>query len=328
MRQLDKIIITSATTGAMHMPAMSPYLPITPEDVVEDSVAAAEAGASIVHLHARDPQTGCPVTDPDVYGLYLEGIKARSDVIINLTTGQPAIRRNPQTDQLVFKTTWNEMLEERLAAPKQFSPEITSFNMGPLNVANWTLADRYQDADLRDWEKTFFSQTRDATMLNTYASMERFAQELGEERGVTFEYECFDVGHLYTLKTIADRGWVKPPFFIQSVFGFLGGLGAHPKHVQHFKETADMLFGDNYVWSLLAAGKDQIRLTTLTAVMGGNVRVGLEDSLWYGKGKLAKSSAEQVGRIRRILDELELEVATPDEARAMLGTKGKDKVNF
>ncbi len=328
MKKLPKVIITSATTGALHLPCMSPYLPLTPDQVVADSVGAAEAGAAIVHLHARDPENGCPVTDPAVYGLYLSRIKEQSNVIINLTTGQPAIRRDPVNGQMVPKTSWPEALEERLAAPKEFSPEITSFNMGPMNAATWMLADRYYSEDLRDWEKLFMHATKDMTLMNTWASMEKLARELGQDRGVVFEYECFDIGHLYALKTITERGWVKPPFFIQSVFGFAGGIGPHPRHVMHFRDTADMLFGDDYVWSVLAAGKDQIRLTTMSALMGGNVRVGLEDSLWYGKGKKATCSAEQVGRIRRIMEELDIEIATPDEARAMLGTKGADKVNF
>lgn len=328
MRKQDKVIITSATTGAMHMPFMSPYLPVTPDQIVADSVAAAEAGAAIVHLHARDPENGCPVTDPEVYGLYLSRIKQQSDVIINITTGQPAIRRNKATGQMDVKTDWKEVLDERLAAPLQFEPEITSFNMGPMNAANWIMRGRVDVSKLTDWEQLFLHATHDLTMQNTWASMERIARELGHERGVVFEYECFDIGHLYALKLLWDMGHVKPPFFIQSVFGFLGGIGSDPRHVLHFRQTADELFGDNYYWSVLAAGKEQIKLTTQSALLGGNVRVGLEDSLWYGKGQLAKSSAEQVGRIRRILEELGLEIATPDEARAILGTKGKDNVNF
>jgi uncharacterized protein (DUF849 family) len=328
MRKTNKVIITSATTGAMHMPFMSPHLPITPDQIVADSVAAAEAGAAIVHLHARDPETGCPVTDPDVYGLYLPRIKQQSNVIVNITTGQPAIRRNPETGGFDVKTSWPEILDERLAAPKRFAPEITSFNMGPMNAANWMLGMRADFDKLKDWEKLFIMGSKDTTMMNTFASMERIAKELHDERGVVFEYECFDIGHLYSLKMMQQMGWVKPPFFIQSVFGFLGGIGTSPRHVLHFKETADELFGDDYIWSCLAAGKEQIRLTTQAALMGGNVRVGLEDSLWYGKGQLATSSAEQVGRIRRILEELGQEIATPDEARAILGTKGADNVNF
>jgi uncharacterized protein (DUF849 family) len=327
MRKTNKVIITSATTGAMHMPVMSPHLPITPDQIVADSVGAAEAGAAIVHLHARDPETGCPVTDPAVYGQYLPRIKQQSDVIINITTGQPAIRRKSD-GSFDVKTQWHDVLEERLAAPKQFAPEITSFNMGPMNAANWMLGLRYDFDKLADWEKLFVLGTKDLTMQNTFASMERIAKELGQERGVVFEYECFDIGHLYSLKMLETMGWVKPPYFIQSVFGFLGGIGTNPKHVLHFKETADELFGDDYIWSCLAAGKSQIPMITQGALLGSSVRVGLEDSLWYGKGQLAKSSAEQVGRIRRILEELGLEIATPAEARAILGTKGADNVNF
>lgn len=328
MRRQDKVIITSATTGAMHMPFMSPHLPITPDEVVADSVGAAEAGAAIVHLHARDPETGCPVTDPAVYGEYLPRIKAQSDVIINITTGQPAIRRNHETGGFDVKTEWSEVLDERLAAPIEFEPEIVSFNMGPMNAANWVMGLRVDVSTLRDWEQLFVLATKDLTMQNTWASMERIAIELGRERGIKFEYECFDIGHLYALKMLQNLGLVEPPFFIQSVFGFLGGIGSSPKHVLHFKETADELFSDDYYWSVLAAGKEQIRLTNQAAILGGNVRVGLEDSLWYGKGQLAKSSAEQVGRIRRILEELGLEIATPDEARAILQTKGREKVKF
>ena len=327
MRKTNKVIITSATTGAMHMPVMSPYLPITPDQIVADSVAAAEAGAAIVHLHARDPETGCPVTDPAVYGQYLSRIKQQSNVIINITTGQPAIRRKAD-GSFDVKTQWHEVVEERLAAPKQFAPEITSFNMGPMNAANWMLGMKYDLDKLSDWEKLFVLSTKDLTMQNTFASMEKIAKELGQERGVVFEYECFDIGHLYSLKMLETMGWVKPPYFIQSVFGFLGGIGTKPSHVFHFKETADELFGENYIWSCLAAGKAQIPIITQGALLGSSVRVGMEDSLWYGKGQLAHSSAEQVGRIRRILEELGLEIATPDEARAILGTKGADNVNF
>ena len=328
MKKLDKVIITSATTGAMHMPFMSPHLPITPDEIVADSVAAAEAGAAIVHLHARDADTGCPVTDPAVYGEYLPRIKQQSGVIINITTGQPAIRRNADGDGFDIKTDWGEIIDERLAAPKLFEPEITSFNMGPLNAANWIMAARADFDKLQDWEKLFLTATKDLTMQNTWASMERIAKELGQERGVVFEYECFDIGHLYALKMLETLELVKPPYFIQGVFGFLGGIGVEPRHVLHFKETADELFGDDYVLSVLAAGKAQIKMITQGALLGGNVRVGLEDSLWYGKGELAKSSAEQVSRIRRVLEELCLEIATPDEARSMLGTKGADNVNF
>lgn len=319
MRTLDKVIITSATTGAGHMPWMSPHLPLSIEQIVDDSVAAADAGASIIHLHARDPETGEPSTDPKLYEQYLKRIKQRTNAILNLTTGQP--QRNVTPEQA---------LENRLAAPLAFAPEITSFNMGSMTFATWTLAERARQSgvELQEWETEYLELSRHLTMANPYSFMERVAKELGEDRGVRFEYECFDTGHLYALKVIQDEGWVKPPFFIQSVFGALGGIGTDPKHVLHFKETADMLFGDDYIWSLLAAGKAQLRLTALAAAMGGNVRVGMEDSLWAGPHNLARSSADQVERIRTIIEALGLEVASPDEARAFLGTKGADRVNF
>jgi uncharacterized protein (DUF849 family) len=317
MRKQKKAIITCAITGAVHMPCMSPYLPITPEQIAAEAIAAAEAGASIIHLHARDPQTGMPTTDPDVYGQFLPAIKAGCNAIVNLTTGQPSLAKTP-----------DEVVDARLAAPKRFSPEITSFNMGPMNPALWALKDRFYSLATHDWERMYMDFAKYTTVLNTFGTMERIARELGDERGVRFEFECFDVGHLHTLRFIADQGWVKPPFFIQSVFGFLGGLGCDPKHVIHVKQTADDLFGDDYYWSVLAAGKDQMRMISMAAIMGGNVRVGLEDSLWYGKGELARTNADQVRRIRRILEELSIEVATPDEARAMLQTKGAHNVNF
>ncbi len=312
-----KAIITCAITGAAHIPCMSPYLPITPEQIADEAVAASEAGASIIHLHARDPENGMPVTDPAVYGQFLPRIKQRCNAIVNITTGQPSHAATPE-----------EVLNNRLAAPKEFAPEICSFNMGPMNPGMWALRDHYQGKTIFPWEDDFLAKGKDVTMTNTYATMERIAKELGEDRGVRFEYECFDFGHLYTLRFIADMGWVKPPFFIQTVFGFLGGLGANPKHLIHMKQTADDLFGNDYIWSVLASGKDQMKMTTMAGILGGNVRVGLEDSLWYGRGELAKSNADQVGRIRRILEELSIEIATPDEAREILQTKGADRVNF
>jgi len=316
VKKADKIIITSATTGAMHMPCMSPYLPLTPEQIVEDSLKAVDAGAAIVHLHARRPEDGMPTTDVKVYEAILKPLKARTDAIINITTGQPHFG------------TPEEVIEARLAAPLKFAPEMCSFNMGPMNPAPWVLLERLQDKAIHDWEPTFMVASKRMTMINTYAVMERIAKELGQERGVRFEYECFDIGHLYALALIADRGWIKPPFFIQSIFGFLGGLGTEADHLVHMRQTADRLFGDNYYWSVLASGKDQIRMTTLGAAMGSHVRVGMEDSLWAGKGRLARSSAEQVTKIRTVLEQLSIEIATPDEARAMLGTKGAANVAF
>lgn len=299
------------------MPCMTPYLPITPSQIVDEAVAAAEAGAAIIHLHARDPQTGMPTTDVEVYRQFLPRIKERCDAIINITTGQPSLEPTPEG-----------VFQARLAAPREFAPEICSFNMGPMNVGIWALYERYRDRLQHDWERQFFEKSKGITVINSFESMERFARVLGEERGVRFEFECFDIGHLHTLKFILDRGWVKPPLFIQSVYGFLGGLGADPKHVVQMQQTADDLFGESYYWSNLAAGRNQMPLVTMGAILGAHVRVGIEDSMWYGKGQPAKSNAQQVQRIRRILEELSLEIATPAEARAMLQTKGADKVNF
>jgi uncharacterized protein (DUF849 family) len=258
-----------------------------------------------------------PTTDVNVYRQFLPQIKQRCNAIVNITTGQPSMEPTPEG-----------VFQARLAAPKEFAPEICSFNMGPMNVGIWSLKEKFESQIKFDWERQFFDITKKITIINSFDTMERFARELGEERGVRFEYECFDIGHLHTLKFILDRGWVKPPLFIQSVYGFLGALQCNPKHVLHMQQTADDLFGDDYHWSNLAAGQHQMRLITMGAILGGHVRVGLEDSLWYGKGQLAVSNAEQVRRIRRILEELSIEIATPDEARALLQTKGSDNVNF
>jgi len=322
MKKQDKVILTCAITGAIHTPSMSPYLPITPEEIAKQSIEAAEAGASIIHLHARDPKDGFPSTDPDHYEPFLKEIKANTDAIINITTGQPSRRAFETGDPSVA-------FEDRMLAPLKFAPEITSFNMGPLLMGQWALKDKFAGKMKYDWEKIMMSDAmKGVTIVNNYETMEFCAKELGEKRGVRFEYECFDVGHLHTLRFIADQGWIKPPFFIQSIFGFYGGLSTSPEHVMHMKRTADELFGDDYIWSVLAAGKDQMRLVSMAAILGGNVRVGLEDSLWYGKKELATSNAQQVGRISRILEELSIEIATPDEVRQMLGTKGADNVNF
>ncbi len=311
MKKAEKVIITCAVTGAVHMPCMTEHLPITPDQIVEAAVGAAEAGAAIIHLHARDPKTGKPTSDVDVYEQFLPRIKQQCDAIINITTGQPDCT-----------------FEERLAAPMKFEPEICSFNMGPMNVGLFALHDRYKDKIKYDWERRFLTETKGATMINSFANMEYIGQELGKKRGVRFEFECFDIGHLHSLKFIYDQGWVKPPLFIQSVYGFLGGLQPDPKHVLHMQQTADDLFGDDYYWSNLSAGKSQMKIITMGAILGANVRVGLEDSIWYGRGELARTNAEQVLRIKRILTELGIEVATPDEARQMLQTKGADNVNF
>jgi len=321
MKRRDKVIITCAITGAAHTPCMSPYLPFTPEQITEQALAAAEAGAAMIHLHAREPADGFPTTDPDVYEQFLKPIQDGCDAIINITTGQP-------DRQVVADGDATALFQRRLAAPKRFSPEVCSFNLGPMIPGVWAIVDRLEGKWIYDWEKPFLEATKHITMTNTYAGMEQIAMELGRDRGVKFEFEAFDIGQLHTLKYIVDQGWIEPPFFIQSVMGFPGGLAATPEHIVHMKETADNLFGDDYHWSCLAAGKDQIPAVTQAALLGGHVRVGLEDSLWYGRGELAKSNAEQVGRIRRILEELSLEIATPDEAREMIGTKGADQTGI
>jgi uncharacterized protein (DUF849 family) len=315
VKKREKVIITCAITGAAHTPTMSPYLPITPEHIAEEAVAAAEAGAAMIHLHARDPEDGFPTTDPEIYRQFLVPIQERCDAIINITTGQP-------DRQVIVDGDAGALFQRRLLAPKVFSPEVCSFNLGPMIPGVWAIADRFVGKYKYDWEEDFLRATKHVTMTNTYAGMEQIAVELGQERGIKFEFEAFDIGQLHTLRYIMDQGWVEPPLLIQSVMGFPGGLAATTEHIVHMKQTADELFGDDYHWSCLAAGKDQIRAVTTAAILGGHVRVGLEDSLWYGKGELAKSNADQVRRIRRILEELSLEIASPDEAREMLATKG------
>ena len=321
MIKRDKCIISCAVTGAIHTPCMSPYLPITPEEIAEQAIEAAEAGAAIIHLHAREPEDGIPATDPEIYRQFLEPINAGCDAIINITTGQ-------FDRQLLQERDPAKLFQRRLAAPKEFAPEICSFNMGPTNPFLWAMADRLEGKYKYDWEGMYVEATKSATMLNTYENMEQIAKELGEDRGIRFEFECFDIGHLHTLRLIMDKGWIKAPIYIQSCFVPIGGLSADPKHIIHMKQTADDLFGDQYHWSCLAGGKEQMSAITMCAIMGGHVRVGLEDSLWLGKGEMAKTNAEQVRRIRRILEELSIEVATPDEAREMLGTKGKENTNI
>jgi uncharacterized protein (DUF849 family) len=310
MKHSDKAIITCAVTGAVHMPCMSDHLPITPEQIANEAVAAAQAGAAMIHLHARDPETGKPTTDPEVYRRFIVPIKERCDAIINITTGQPGT------------------FEQRMQAPLRFAPEVCSFNMGPMAVGLFALLPKFRDRIKYDWEPEFMKMSKGFITENNFETMEYICRELGEARGVRFEFECFDISHLHTLEFIWKLGWVKPPFFIQSVYGFVGGLGPLASHVLHMKQTADELFGDNYYWSNLAAGRHQMRLVTLGAILGGHVRVGMEDSLWYGKGRPARSNADQVARIRRILEELSIDIATPEDAREILQTKGQDRVDF
>jgi uncharacterized protein (DUF849 family) len=311
MAKSGKVIITCAVTGSIHTPTMSPYLPITPDEVAEQAIGAAEAGAAILHLHARDPKDGRPTPDPAVFMQFLPRIKQATKAVINITTGGG------------HKMT----VEERLAAPLSASPEMCSLNMGSMNFGLYPMLNRYKDFKY-DWEKPYLEGTDDLIFRNTFRDIERILKDLGQVHGTKFEFECYDVGHLYNLAHFLDRKLVQPPMLVQTIFGILGGIGADAENVAHMKRIADKLFGDAYHWSILAAGRHQMPLITMGAIMGGNVRVGLEDSLYLGKGQLAKTNAEQVGRIRSILENLSLEIATPDEARSMLHLKGGDAVKF
>ena len=302
-----KVIVSCAVTGSIHTPSMTPHLPITPEEIAGSAVGAAEAGAAILHLHARDPEDGHPVPDPDVYARFLPEIQANCDAVINITTGGGH----------------GMALEERTAAARRFQPELCSLNMGSMNFGLFPALDRMRDFD-HDWEPAYLESSRDFIFKNTFEDIESIVNEMGEG-GTRFEFECYDVNHLYNLAHFLEKGLVQPPLFVQSVMGILGGIGTHPEDLLHMKRTADRLFGDDYVWSVLAAGRHQTRLVTMGAIMGGNVRVGLEDSIYLAKGVLAETNADQVEKISRILGELSLDIATPDEARQMLGLKGRDR---
>ena len=308
----DKVIISCAVTGSVHTPTMSPHLPVTPDQIAEQAIEAAEAGAAILHLHARDPRDGRPTADPAVYDQFVPRIKAATDAVVNITTGGST----------------RMTLEERLAYPLQASPEMCSLNMGSMNFTIHPVA-RKIGTWIHDWEQPYVEGMEDLIFRNTFRDIRHILRVLGDERGTRFEFECYDVGHLYTLAHFVDEGLVKGPLFIQSIFGILGGMGADPENLVTMRSTADRLFGrDSYRFSVLGAGRHQMPLLTMAAVMGGNVRVGLEDSLYLGKGQLAPSCAAQVRKIRRILEELSLEIATPADARAMLGLKGAHAVAF
>ncbi|MEE4010805.1 3-keto-5-aminohexanoate cleavage protein [Roseibium sp. FZY0029] len=307
----DKIIITCAITGSIHTPTMSPHLPVTPAEIAGQAIGAAEAGAAILHLHARNPETGQPSAREADFMAFLPEVKAGCGAVLNLSTGGSAIMS----------------LEDRLAGPLKAEPEMCSLNMGTMNFALYPLADRY-DTWVHDWEQPFLRGTDDLVFKNTPKDIEFVLTQMGQQRGARFEFECYDVGHLYMLRHFADRGLVKPPFFIQFVFGVLGGIGADPENLQHMKRMADKLFGDDYLFSVLAAGRQQIPFATIAASMGGHVRVGLEDNLYIARGELARSNAEQVAKIRKIVEELGRKVATPEDARQMLGLKGAGGTAF
>jgi len=308
----EKVIISCAVTGSVHTPTMSPYLALTPDQIAEQAIEAAQAGAAILHLHARDPRDGRPSADPAVFDQFVPRIKAATDAVINITTGGST----------------RMTLEERLAYPLQAKPEMCSLNMGSMNFSVHPLARKYSDWQ-HDWEKPYVEGMEDLIFRNTFRDIKHILQVLGKECGTRFEFECYDVGHLYSLAHFVDEGLVEGPLFIQGILGILGGLGPDPENLVVLKSTADRLFGrGGYRFSVLGAGRHQMPLLTMGAVLGGSVRVGLEDSLYLGKGQLARNCAEQVRKIRRILEELSLEVATPAEARAMLGLKGRDAVAF
>ena len=306
----QKVIITCAVTGAIHTPSMSPYLPVTPEEIAQAAIGAAKAGAAIVHLHAREPKDGRPTQDPKMFLRFLPTIKAASDVVINLTTGGAPTMT----------------IEDRLQPALQLKPEVASLNMGSMNFGLYEMIPRVKEWKY-DWEKPYLAGSDDRIFKNTFKDIAHILESCSNN-DTRFEIECYDIGHLYTAAHFLDRGLVKPPLFIQSVFGIRGGIGPHPEDVLHMRRTADRLFGDQYQWSVLGGGRNQMYIATQSAVMGGNVRVGLEDSLWIGKGQLAKTNTDQVAKIRRILEELGLEIATPDDARRILKLKGKNNVNF
>jgi uncharacterized protein (DUF849 family) len=305
-----KVIITCAVTGSIHTPSMSPYLPVTPDEIAEAAIGAVKAGAAVVHLHARNPNDGSPSQDPQLFRQFLPKIQAGCDGVINLTTGGAPTMS----------------IEERLQPALQLKPEIASLNMGSMNFGLYEMLGRYKEFK-HAWEKPYLAGSDERIFKNSFKDIAYILQSCADN-DTRFEIECYDIGHLYTAAHFLERRLVKPPLFIQSVFGIRGGIGPHPEDVLHMKRTADRLFGDAYYWSVLGAGRNQMFIAALSAVMGGNVRVGLEDSLWMGRGQLAKSNAEQVAKARRILEELGFSVAAPNEAREMLRLKGGRNVAF
>ena len=310
MATRDPVIITCAVTGGIHTPTMSEYLPITPDEIIADSIGAVEAGASILHLHARNPQDGRPDQSIEGFTKFLPQLKQATNAVINLTSGGSP----------------HMVLQDRVRPAAELKPELASLNMGSMNFGLFPLAERYPEFKF-EWEKTHLEATRDVVFRNTFKDIEYILASC-YPNGTRFEFECYDTSHLYNLAHFVERGLIKPPFFVQSVFGILGGIGTHHEDVSHMKRTADRLFGTDYRWSVLGAGSSQLRIIAQAAAMGGNVRVGLEDSLWAGPGRKARSSAEQVQLARKIIEGLGLRVASPDEAREMLTLKGGANVEF
>jgi uncharacterized protein (DUF849 family) len=310
MAQARKVIITCAVTGSIHTPSMSPHIPVSAEEIADAAVGAAEAGAAIIHLHARDEQDGRPDQTPQGFGRFLPRIKQRCDAVVNITTGGgPSM-----------------LVEERVQPALQFKPEVASLNMGSMNFGLFPMLKRFKEFN-HDWERQHLENSRDLVFRNTFKDIE-FVLRACADNNTRFEFECYDIGHLYSLAHFLERGLVKPPLFVQSVFGILGGIGTHPEDIMHMRRTADRLFGSDYRWSVLGAGRNQMSIAAMAASMGGNVRVGLEDSLWLGPGKLAESNAAQVTNVRSILEGMGLEIASPTEAREILALKGGDQVNF
>lgn len=306
----DKVVITCAVTGAIHTPSMSKYLPVSAQEIVDAALGAAEAGAAVIHLHARHEGDGSPDQSIEAFAPILSVIKQNTSAVLNITTGGAPTMS----------------IAERIQPARHYQPELASLNMGTMNFGLFPMLTRYE-ADLKhQWERDYLGN-KDIIFRNTFGDVEHVMTTVGAA-GTKFEFECYDTSHLYNLKHFYDRGLVKGPLFIQTVFGLMGGIGSHPEDVQHMKRTADRLFGDNYRWSVLGAGRNQLNIAATAAAMGGNVRVGLEDNLWAGKGRLAQSNAEQVRAVRQIIEGLGREVATPDEARQILALKGGDQVNF
>jgi len=305
-----KVIITCAVTGSIHTPSMSKHLPVTAAEIADAAIGAAEAGAAIVHLHARNPVDGLPDQSLEAFEPFLKVIKQRSDCVVNITTGGASTMT----------------IQERLKPVATFKPEVASLNMGSMNFGLYPMLERFKEFK-HDWERPYLESSRDRVFKNTFADIEMILTTCAEN-GTRFEIECYDIGHLYTLAHFVERGLVKPPFFVQSVFGILGGIGQHPEDVIHMKRTADRLFGDSYQWSVLGAGRNQMPIAMQSVLMGGNLRVGLEDSIWAGKGRLAESNAQQVRMAREMVEALGLEIATPAEAREILQLKGADRVDF